>query len=38
LLLRSLFRRGWKLVQRTISKPDENPELPKGIRSLQLWK
>ena len=31
-------RGGWKLVQRVISKPDERPELPKAIRSLQLWK
>lgn len=31
-------RRGWKLVQRIISRPDERAELPKAIRSLQLWK
>ena len=31
-------RRGWKLVQRIVSKPDENPALPKAIRTLQLWK
>ena len=29
---------GWKLVQRVISKPDEDPELAKAIKSLQLWK
>ena len=29
---------GWKLVQRVISKPDEDRELPKAIKSLQLWK
>ena len=29
---------GWKLVQRVISKPDEDPELPRAIKSLQLWK
>jgi len=31
-------RRGWKLAQRVISKPDDNPDLPKAIRALQLWK
>src|SRR5437764_1355858 len=35
---RGRVRRGWKLVQRTISRPDDNPDLPKAIRSLQLWK
>jgi hypothetical protein len=32
------IRRGWKLAQRIISKVDERPELPKAIKSLQLWK
>jgi uncharacterized membrane protein len=31
-------RRGWKLVQRIVSKVDDRPEVPKAIRSLQLWK
>jgi hypothetical protein len=31
-------RRGWKMVQRTVSRPDENRDLPKAIKSLQLWK
>ena len=31
-------RRQWKLVQRIVSKPDEDPELAKAIKSLQLWK
>lgn len=31
-------RRGWKLVQRILSSIDERPEVPKAIRSLQLWK
>ena len=30
-------RRGWKLVQRVVSRPDEDPAVPKAIRSLQLW-
>jgi hypothetical protein len=35
---RGRVRRGWKLVQRIVSRADDNPELPKAIRSLQLWK
>jgi uncharacterized protein DUF4440 len=31
-------RRSWKLVQRILSAQDTNPELPKAIRALQLWK
>ena len=31
-------RRGWKMVQRVISRADDNPALPKAIRALQLWK
>ena len=35
---RSITRRGWKMAQRVISRPDEGPGLPKAIRALQLWK
>ena len=35
---RSMTRRRWKMVQRIVSRPDEAPELAKGIKSLQLWK
>ena len=31
-------RRGWKLVQRVLSRPEDSPDLPKAIRALQLWK
>jgi ketosteroid isomerase-like protein len=31
-------RRGWKLVQRTVSQPDGRADLRKAIRALQLWK
>ena len=31
-------RRGWKMVQRVVSLPDATADLPKAIRSLQLWK
>ena len=29
---------GWQLVQRILSRIDENPHLPAAIHSLQLWK
>lgn len=32
------MRRGWKLVQRSVSRVDEDPELRSAIKSLQLWK
>jgi hypothetical protein len=31
-------RRSWRLVQRVVSRPDENPQVPAAIRSLQLWR
>jgi ketosteroid isomerase-like protein len=31
-------RRGWKLVQRVLSRRDDNPDVPAAIKSLQLWK
>jgi hypothetical protein len=31
-------RRGWKLVQRIVTRGDEDPQLRAGIKSLQLWK
>jgi ketosteroid isomerase-like protein len=31
-------RSNWKLVQRILSKPDDDPSLAKSIRALQLWK
>jgi ketosteroid isomerase-like protein len=31
-------RRGWKLAQRIVSRADDDRELPKAIKSLQLWK
>ena len=30
--------RGWKLVQRSVSRVDEDPQLRTAIKSLQLWK
>jgi ketosteroid isomerase-like protein len=31
-------RRGWKLAQRIVSRPDEDPQLRTAIKALQLWK
>ena len=31
-------RRRWKLAQRIVSRADEDPQLPRAIKSLQLWK
>jgi hypothetical protein len=31
-------QRGWKLVQRVVSRRDDDPQVAKAIRSLQLWK
>jgi hypothetical protein len=31
-------RRGWKLVHRVVSRVDDNREVPKAIRALQLWR
>ena len=35
---RGRVRRGWKLVQRTVSRRNDNPNLRPAIKALQLWK
>ena len=35
---KSRVRRKWTMVERVISRPDENPDVPAAIRSLQLWR
>ena len=30
-------RRGWRLVERVFSRPEEDKQVPAAIRSLQLW-
>lgn len=35
---RSAVRRKWRLLERTISRPDPDEELPRAIRSMQLWR
>lgn len=31
-------RRRWNLLERTVSRPDSDSELPGAIRSMQLWR
>ncbi len=31
-------RRGWRLVERVISRPDERSDLPAAVRAMQLWR
>ena len=35
---KSRLRRNWRMVERVISRPEENPDAPAAIRSLQLWR
>ena len=32
------IRRGWRLVHRTLSRPDDDKQVPAAIKSLQLWR
>jgi hypothetical protein len=31
-------RRQWRMVERVLSRPDDNADVPAAIRSLQLWR
>ena len=31
-------RRRWRLLERTVARPDTDPRLPAAIRGMQLWK
>jgi hypothetical protein len=31
-------RRSWRMIERVISRPEDNPQVPKAIRALQLWR
>jgi hypothetical protein len=35
---RAGIRQRWKLLERTVSRPDPDPDLPAAIRSMQLWR
>lgn len=32
------LRQRWNLLERTVSRPDPDPDLPAAIRSMQLWR
>ena len=32
------LRRNWRMVERVVSRPDDNPDVSAAIRSLQLWR
>jgi hypothetical protein len=31
-------RRKWRMIQRIVSRTEDNPDVPAAIRSLQLWR
>ncbi|HEY0625897.1 MAG TPA: nuclear transport factor 2 family protein [Allosphingosinicella sp.] len=35
---KSRVRRKWLLMERVLSRPEDRPQIPAGIRSLQLWR
>jgi hypothetical protein len=35
---RGRVRRGWRMAERVLSRPDEDKQVPAAIRSLQLWR
>lgn len=35
---KSPVRRNWRMIERVISRPEDKPEVPAAIRSLQLWR
>lgn len=32
------LRRNWRMVERILSRPEEGPQIPAAVRSLQLWR
>lgn len=32
------FRRNWRMVERVLSRPEDDTKVPAAIRSLQLWR
>jgi hypothetical protein len=35
---KSAVKRSWTMVERVLSRPEEKPDVPAAIRSLQLWR
>ena len=32
------IRRQWRMIERVISRPDEDSQVPGAVRALQLWR
>ena len=32
------LRRNWRMIERVLSRPEERPQIPAAVRSLQLWR
>ena len=35
---RSTVKRSWRMIERVLSRPEDNPDVPAAIRTLQLWR
>jgi len=35
---KTTVRRSWRMIQRVVSRPEDSPQVPAAIRSLQLWR
>jgi hypothetical protein len=35
---KSAVRRSWRMVQRVVSRPEEDAQLPAAVRTMQLWR
>jgi hypothetical protein len=35
---KSKVRRSWRMLERVLSRPEEGPQVPAAVRSLQLWR
>ena len=35
---KSKVRRRWRLLERVVSRPEDRPQVPAAIRSMQLWR
>ena len=31
-------RRQWRIIERTLSRPDEDPKMSDAVRAMQLWR
>ncbi len=35
---KSRVRRNWQMIERVVSRPEDNSQIPAAVRSLQLWR